>query len=164
MDLLPSLHSLVTWPSLLQSSRPPPYRSHATFCCVAWPSQIASLELLLSPCLSCGVFFFKEPSSHVCIKFWCLTCITLSISLPLVYLSSTLLLSVLLTEACGFKQLHNNLCMSFWVAIEGIVFLYCSYVYVCNCTKNPNSQEFRRLHFKIIFVPIICLFFSCPAV
>ena len=87
---------LVTWPSLLQSSRPLPYRSHATFCCVAWPSQIALLELLLSPCLSCGVFFFKEPSSHVYIKFWCLTCITLSISLPLVYLSSTLLSSVLI--------------------------------------------------------------------
>ena len=50
--------------------------------------------LLLIPCLLCGVIFFKEPSSHVYIKFWCLTCITLSILLPLVYLSSALLSSV----------------------------------------------------------------------
>ena len=37
--------------------------------------------------------------------------------------------------AGGFKQLHNKLCMSFWMAIEGIVFLHCSYF--CNCSKNP---------------------------
>ena len=43
--------------------------------------------------------------------------------------------------AGGFKQLHNNLCMSFWMATEGIVFLYCSYV--CNCAKNPNFANFR---------------------
>ena len=26
--------------------------------------------------------------------------------------------------AGGFKQLHNNLCMSFWMVTEGILFLY----------------------------------------
>ena len=43
--------------------------------------------------------------------------------------------------AGGFKQLHNNLCMSFWMATEGIVFLYCSYV--CNCAKNPDFANCR---------------------
>ena len=38
--------------------------------------------------------------------------------------------------AGGSEQLHNKLCMSFWMATEGIVFLHCSYF--CNCTKNPN--------------------------
>ena len=51
--------------------------------------------------------------------------------------------------AGGFKQLHNNLCMSFWMATEGIVFLYCS----CNCAKNPNFANcrfsFRKLQIFI---------------
>ena len=54
--------------------------------------------------------------------------------------------------AGGFKQLHNNLCMSFWMATEGIVFLYCSYV--CNCAKNPNFANcrfsFRKLQILIL--------------
>ena len=37
--------------------------------------------------------------------------------------------------AGGFKQVHNKLRMSFWMATEGIVFLHCSYF--CKCTKNP---------------------------
>ena len=55
--------------------------------------------------------------------------------------------------AGGFTQLHNNLCMSFWMATEGIVFLYCSYV--CNCIKNPNFANcrfsFRKLQIFISF-------------
>ena len=53
--------------------------------------------------------------------------------------------------AGGFKQLHNNLCMSFRMATEGIVFRYCSYV--CNCGKNPNFANcrfsFRKLQIFI---------------
>ena len=72
----------------------PLFRNPVTFLYVASPSQIALRGLLLIPCLLCGVIFFEEPSSHFYIKFWCLTCITLSILLPLVYLSSALLSSV----------------------------------------------------------------------
>ena len=43
----------------------------------------------LSPCSLCGDFFFKEPSSHVYIKLWCLTCITLYKCLPSAYRLST---------------------------------------------------------------------------
>ena len=49
------------------------------------PSQIASRESSLSLCSLCGDFFFKEPSSHVYIKLWCLMCITLYKCLPLAY-------------------------------------------------------------------------------
>ena len=53
--------------------------------------------------------------------------------------------------ADGLKQLHNNLCMSFRMATEGIVFLYCSCV--CNCAKNPNFTNcrfsFRKLQIFI---------------
>ena len=53
--------------------------------------------------------------------------------------------------AGGFKQLHNNLCMSFWMASEGIVFLYCSYV--CNCAKIPNFANCRFSFHKLqIFI------------
>ena len=40
--------------------------------------------------------------------------------------------------AGGFKQLHNKLCMSLWMATEGIVFLHFSHF--SSCTKTPHSQ------------------------
>ena len=46
--------------------------------------------VIVQPCLLCGDFFFKEPSSHVYIKFWCLICITLYKCSRLVYHLSTL--------------------------------------------------------------------------
>ena len=38
-------------------------------------------------------------------------------------------------QLAASRNLHNKLCMSFWMETEGIVFLHCSHFY--NCTKNP---------------------------
>ena len=63
--------------------------------------------------------------------------------------------------AGGFEQFHNKLCMSFWMATEGIVFLHCSYF--CKCTKTPLTvtviSTAALKNSKILFVHIICEFF-----
>lgn len=70
MDRLLFLLFLLTWPSWSLFSRSPRYKNHLTSFCVAWPSQIPSVESSFNHYLSFGVFSFKEPNNRVQAKSW----------------------------------------------------------------------------------------------